>query len=75
DGKLERFNLPFYADPMAGRETFSQQRQRQIQGSEQRMLQNREDQTLRYEGLSPEEQRERSLNDFLDGPVQMPVGR
>jgi hypothetical protein len=75
DGKLERFNLPFYADPMAGKETFKQQRDTRVKEAEQQMLQNREDQTFRYEQLSPEDQRERSMDDFLDGPIQIPVGR
>ncbi|MFN7089986.1 MAG: hypothetical protein ACK4P4_05490 [Allorhizobium sp.] len=41
-GKVEQFNLPFYADPAVANEQFKEQRQSKIRESEQRMIEERD---------------------------------
>lgn len=41
DGKMERYFLPFYADPAAAKELLKAKRAQEIQGLEQRMIENR----------------------------------
>lgn len=42
DGKLERFNLPFYADPDAAQKVFTEQKEGMLRNSQQRMIENRD---------------------------------
>ncbi|KRB51785.1 hypothetical protein ASE04_09635 [Rhizobium sp. Root708] len=42
DGKLERFNLPFYADPEASQKFFQEQKEGRVRASQQRMTDNRD---------------------------------
>ncbi|AXV15123.1 hypothetical protein CYG48_05060 [Neorhizobium sp. SOG26] len=126
DGKLQRFNLPFYADVDAAKASFKAKQEQTLREAEQRMLENRvqqertfpegegagrlerfsndklyrgmarensplgkaleksrqaqdraakaraEDDAERraFDELTPEEQRERSMDSFLNGPFQ-----
>jgi hypothetical protein len=42
DGKIERFNLPFYADPAETQKRFQEQKEGILRTSEQRMIENRD---------------------------------
>ncbi|WP_233426639.1 hypothetical protein [Rhizobium mongolense] len=42
DGKIERFNLPFYADPVEMQKRFQEQKEGMVRNAERRMLENRE---------------------------------
>lgn len=66
DGRLEMYNLPFFADPKATQADG-------IEKSRARRDDNRAEAAARqaFDELPPEEQRERSLDAFLDGPPKI----